>query len=158
MITEYLYTIPGGWQPMATPRLPVSAPTVGDALYALGYRWLAESARSDYNVGHFFVWQYLTRDPAWPRYVAHCTQWGDEAVVWIADLPTVWEWIRLYGSVSFVLQRQQCDEDDEDDGDEDDDEEADTGPRCPDCGAPMTLYQAVPLAVLLGKEATEFDV
>jgi hypothetical protein len=156
--TEYLYTIPGGWQPVATPRLPATAPSPGEALVALGYRWLAESHHADGGVGHFFLWQRRTPDPAWPRYAADCIQWNDGVVVWLPDLPTLWEWVRLYGPVAVVLRRSWAnDEDDEDDDDEDDKDE-DPAPRCPDWGEPMTLCRVIPLSVVLGNEATECDV
>src|SRR5262245_25965322 len=134
--TEYTYHLLTGWQPQASPRLLPHFESTPDALEALGYTWINESAQSDCGVGHFYLLQREVPDPAWPRYAAHLTQWGDEAVVWLHDLPTLLEWLRLYATIPVVLHRQRFEDDAED-------EEEPEAPRCPDCGEPMSLVPAL---------------
>src|SRR5262245_60944175 len=150
MISEYVYTLTHGWQAQPTSRLPASAASTGEALHALGYTWIAESAPSECGVGHFYVWQREVPAPGWPRYAADCAQIGDAAIVWLADLPTLWDWIRLYGPVAVLLQRH--DWEDEDDDDEDEVE----GPSCPDCGEVMHRVPLVPLQQQAKKSGLKF--
>jgi hypothetical protein len=145
MIPEYTYTLRDGWQTLAAAphRLSAQEASPGEALEALGYAWIAESAQSDCGVGHFFVWQKIEPDPAWPRYAAYCTQWDDQTVVWLADLPTLWEWIRRYGAIAVVLQRHYLKDDDEEQEEQDR-----LHPHCPECGETMHRVPLVPLHVV----------
>jgi hypothetical protein len=136
---EYTYVPPRTWTPLPpTERrldpADLDGPDgcIGDALEAQGYLWMAESHEADGGIGNVFVWQRELPDPDWPRYALHVTQLDDEAVVWIADLPVLWEFLRRYGLIPLALQPPHP-------APEPHAAHEPHAPRCPDCGARMTL-------------------
>lgn len=128
---EYLYTIRDAWQPVSpalrTPRVPAyvtDSEDLADWLCEHGYKRMAQSGPGRCDVGHFYVWHQEERQLGDPLYAIEIDQLDAEGVVWIAALPDLWEFLRLYGQIGFTMARLLPGE-----------EEA---PLCPDCGEPMT--------------------
>jgi hypothetical protein len=126
MPNDYTYDLAHGWRelPAKRARLPQTDAALDDQLFALGYRILAESQFLRCGVGAFRLWQQQRGPTAGPRYALEIGQADDEGVVWIASLPPLWEWLRLYGPISAVIQ----------DADEEDNERPTT---CAECLAQM---------------------
>jgi hypothetical protein len=120
---EYAYSVANDWQALAAKayRLsPLSAPI--DLLHQLsdqGYRILSQSRRGgDCGVGDFVVWGLPTPDTQLPRYAIEIEQMDAEGVVWIRDLPALWEFLRLYGQVGLMMVNPFLGEEEETDGEE----------------------------------------
>ncbi len=158
MLPEYLYTPATGWTllPAGTGWLFIVAPhgtAPGRMLAASRYVPLAESSAGRLGVGHFLVWQAPPRCPAdWPRYAVEILQYEDECIVWVATLPDLWEFLRLYGTIGVLMHPTlPGDEDDEDEEDFEDDEDGEDdgvevcgahGWICPDCLAEDAAREA----------------
>lgn len=117
--TEYTFTAATGWVPLApdASRLPMGTPTalsegIPTALGHAGYEALAESREGEYGLGWFFIWRYAGAE-AWPRYAIHVAQFLDEAVVWIATLPALWDFVRQYGMIGLLIPARHEDEEDD---------------------------------------------
>ena len=142
--TEYTFTVPGGWVPLArkASKLPVpqGEDDVGDVLFALGYKMLGQSGEGRCAIGHFLVWQRPKDTRPLPRYALEIPQLDDTSLVWVDTLPALWEFLRLYGEIGFLMGR--ClpgDHEEEDDDDDQDDEEGRDTPTPWDTGARVVL-------------------
>src|SRR4030095_5513245 len=144
---QYVYTLEDGWTTDARAcRLSADILDVGDALYDHGYRILARSGQGRCGVGAFQVWSAEPPPPTWPRFAIEIEQLDAEGVVWIADLPALWEYLRLYGGVGWQMCQPLPGEQEEEDG----------GPRCPGCGEPMTRVQQEPSLTVV-RQPPELD-
>jgi hypothetical protein len=117
MFPEYTYDPTTGWQPTTLPRLPDTAAPLGTLLFDAGYLIMANSHDAPCAVGGFVLWQRETAAPDWPHYAIEITQVDDQGVVWIATLPALWEWLRLYGTVARSVSWYDADND-EDEGED----------------------------------------